>query len=167
MMLVDKEKLIAIIEAHHEELVDLICQRLQKLPGSHYEMIDYERHLEREEAFLDGLLQGLREESPMTFGHFIDQLSEQRSEEGYSLAEVQMALNTVEDAWWDLLRANLPPDASLVNILVITRRFFRSAKDHLAQAFLRKALLDQKELAEVRKKFRAYRKVTRRNHFSA
>ena len=84
----NKENLIAAIEHHKEEVIDTVCKRLQKLSSSHYEMIDYERHSEREENFLNALLQGLRDETPESFLTFVERLSEQRSDEGYTLEEM-------------------------------------------------------------------------------
>lgn len=161
---IDKEHLMTAIETHRDELIEATCRRLQKLPGSHYEMIDYERHLEREETFLDALLQGLREEPPEAFLTFVAQLSAQRAEEGYSLPEFQEAFNVVEDALWDMLLTHFAPDAALVGMLSLVNALFRTAKDHLAQVFLQEALAAKRELEEVRKKFRAYRKVTKRGH---
>ena len=160
----DKEHLITAIEQHKDELIETTCKRLQKLHGSHYEMIDYECHLEREETFLNALLQGLQEDTPDSFLSFVEHLSEQRSEEGYSLQEFQEAFNVVEETVWDMLVMYFPPDGSLVGMLASISRLFRTAKDHLAQVFLREALFSQRELEEVRKKFRAYRKVTKRSH---
>jgi hypothetical protein len=160
----DKARLITAIETYKDELVETTCRYLQKLHGSHYEMIDYERHLEREEAFLDAILQGLREETTESFLTYVNHLSAQRVEEGYSLQEFQTAFNVVADTLWNMLVTHFPPDDALVGMLALVNTLFRSAKDHLAQVFLQEALEAQKELEEVRKKFRAYRKVTKRSY---
>jgi len=159
----DKENLISAIEGHKEELIDSVCKRLQKLSSSHYEMIDYEHHLEREESFLNALLQGLRDDTPELFLAFVDRLSEQRAEEGYNLQEFQDAFNVVEDTLWDMLVTHFPLNGSLVGMLTIVSRFFRAAKDRLAQVYLQEALSAQRELEHLRKKFRVYRKMTRKN----
>jgi len=159
----DKENLISAIEDHKEELIDSVCKRLQKLSSSHYEMIDYEHHLEREESFLNALLQGLRDDTPELFLTFVDRLSEQRAEEGYNLQEFQDAFNVVEDTLGDMLVTHFPLDGSLVGILTIVSRFFRAAKDRLAQVYLQEALSAQRELEHLRKKFRVYRKVAKKN----
>jgi hypothetical protein len=162
-MPIDKENLINAIELHKEDVINTVCKRLQKLSSSHYEMIDYERHLEREENFLNALLQGLRDETPESFLTFVEHLSEQRSDEGYSLEEFQDAFNVVEDTLWDMLVTHFPHDASLIGMLALVSNLFRASKDRLARVFLQEALSAQRELENLRKKFRVYRKITRKN----
>ncbi len=156
----DKENLIAAIARHKEDVIDTVCKRLQKLPSSHYEMIDYERHLEREESFLNALLQGFRDEE--SFLTFVERLSEHRFDEGYSLDEFQDAFNVVEDTVWDMLETNFPHDESLVGMLAIVSKLFRASKDRLARVFLQEAFSAQRELEHLQKKFRAYRRMTRK-----
>ena len=162
-MRTDKENLISAIEHHKEEVIDTVCRRLQKLSSSHYEMIDYERHVEREENFLNAFLQGLRDESPESFLTFVEHLSEQRSEEGYTLEEFEDAFNVVEDTLWDMLVTHFPHDASLIGMLALISKLFRASKDRLARVFLQEALSAQRELENLRKKFRVYRKMTRKS----
>lgn len=160
----DKEQLITAIERHKEELIATNCRRLQQLHDSHYEIIDYESHLEREENFLNAFLDGLRAGTPEPFLTFVDRLSETRSEEGYSLEEFQEAFNIVEDSLWETLVARYPCNESLVKMLSLVSKIFRMSKDHLARVYLNKALLAERELEELRKKFRVYRKVTQQKH---
>ena len=54
-----KREFVNIIKERREELIDNVCNRLQKLLHSHYELIDYERHQEREQEFLDIILKSL------------------------------------------------------------------------------------------------------------
>jgi hypothetical protein len=155
----DKENVITAIERHREEVIDTVCKRLQKLSSSHYEMIDYERHLEREENFLNALLQGLQDKTPESFLTFVEHLSEQRLEEGYTLEEFQDAFNVVEDTLWDMLVTHFLHDVSLVEMLAIVSRLFRAAKDRLARVFLQETLSAQRELEHLQKKFRVYRRI--------
>ena len=159
----NKEHLIQAIKRYKTELIETAANRLQKLDSSHYEMIDYESHLEREEAFLNALLQGLREDPPVSLITFVEQLTAQRLEEGYSLEEFQEAFNIVEETLWDTLVKHFSCDASLVGMLTIGRKFFRTAKDHIARVYLREALLARRELEQLRRKFRNYRKMTRKS----
>jgi transcriptional regulator with XRE-family HTH domain len=160
----DKEQLITAIERHKEELIATNCRRLQQLRDSHYEIIDYECHLEREENFLNALLDGLRAETPESFLNFVDHLSEIRSEEGYSLEEFQEAFNIVEDSLWETLVARYPCDESLVKMLSLVSRIFRMSKDNLARVYLNEAFSAERELEHLRKKFRVYRRVAHQGH---
>lgn len=160
----DREQLIRIIESRRDELIATICRKLQCLSDSHYTMIDYESHVEREEAFLDALLTGLKDPASHNFLDFVKQLSETRSEEGYSLEEFQEAFNIVEDCLWDRLAQDYEHDDTFVSMLAITANIFRQAKDCLARIYLDKALLAERELEHLRKKFRAYRRASQAGH---
>jgi hypothetical protein len=160
----DREQLISIIESHRDELITAICRKLQRLSDSHYAMIDYECHVEREEVFLDALLKGLRDPASHGFLDFVKQLSETRSEEGYSLEEFQEAFNIVEDCLWEKLVQDYERDDTFVEMLAIMIHIFRRAKDCLARIYLDKALLAERELEHLRRKFRAYRKASHAGH---
>jgi hypothetical protein len=156
----DKQPLIDLIEQHRDALVDAVCKRLQKLQGSHYEFIDYECHLEREQTFLTAILDGLRDPQFLPFLEFVDQLTEQRLKEGYTLEEFQEAFNVVEDSVWEILVAHQPCSQALVEMLAMMAHLFQAAKDHLARVYFHKVVYAERELDELRKKFRVYRKVT-------
>ena len=111
------------------------------------------------ENFLNALLQGLRDETPESFLTFVEHLSEQRLEEGYTLEEFQDAFNVVEDTLWDMLVTHFLHDISRVEMLAIVNRLFRAAKDRLARVFLQETLSAQRELEHLRKKFRVYRRI--------
>ena len=128
----NKKQLIAAIERYKEELVAKNCRKLQQLHDSHYEMIDYESHLEREEGFLNALLDGLRADTPDSFLAFVDRLSEIRSEEDYSLEEFQEAFNIVEDNLWETLVAKYPCDEDLVKMLSLVSNIFRKRDVNLS-----------------------------------
>lgn len=162
----DKQQLIQTIEQHEDVLIDMVCKRLQKLHGSHYEYIDYECHFERERAFLHALLEGIRDATPTPFLTFVDHLTEQRLEEGYRLEEFQDAFNVVEDSVWELLVNVYPCDQALIGMLALTNKIFQIAKDHLARVYFHKALAAERELDDLRKKFRVYRKVSHSGHLA-
>jgi hypothetical protein len=163
-MLTNNVQLSTAIEQHRQELIETVSKRLQQLEGTHYADIDYERHLEREEVFLNVLLQGLAHETPEVFLNFVDQLSDQRANEGYTLQEFQQAFNIVEDTIWEMLVREYAPDQSLIEMLTTFRRFFRAGKDRLAGVYLREADFTKKELEEIQRKFRTYRKMTKHGH---
>jgi hypothetical protein len=53
---------------------------------------------------------------------------------------------------------------TFVDMWGIIRKVFRQAKDRLAQTYLDKAQLAERELEHLRKKFRVYRKVEQHGH---
>ena len=156
----NKELLITTIQQYRDELITNICRQLQQLHDSHYEVIDYECHVEREERFLNALLDGLQKPSDSDFLNFVEHLSEIRSDEGYSLEEFQDAFNIVEDCVWSILVREYGHDDAFIDMWSIIAHAFRRAKDRVAQTYLDKAHSAERELEHLRKKFRVYRKVS-------
>jgi hypothetical protein len=148
--------LMDTIQAHRDRLLSEVCGRLEKLSQSRYEVIPFERHLEREEALLTALLQGLAGPDPSAFTGFIERIAGQRSREGYSLDEVQQALNIFEEELWSILIETQPVTPELVAMLSLGNRLFGRAKDHLAQIYLHRTQNMQSELDDLREKFYDY-----------
>ncbi len=152
-----RKNLIATISKHKAELIKNVCNRLQKLERSHYEAIDFERHQEREEAMLHALLRGVEDADYSTFLDYIEKIAGRRSNEGYSLDEVQNAVTVFEEELWHILTKFVPIEPPLIDMLAICNRVFGKAKDHLARTYLKEAMETQKELDDLRQKFLAYR----------
>ncbi len=148
-----ERQLVAAILSHKDELLHQVCSRLEKFSQSHYEVIPYESHLKREEALLAALLQGLTDDDPTIFISFVERVASQRSQEGYSLYEVQRALNIFEEELWRLLTTTQPVNSDMVAMLAVCNRLFGSAKDHLAKIYHQEKQQVQEELDDLRKKF--------------
>ncbi|MBD3306485.1 hypothetical protein GF339_08785 [candidate division KSB3 bacterium] len=153
-----RDYLIQAIEEHRRELLIRICNRLQKFSHSHYETISYEQHQEREALFLKVLLHHLRhEQDPATLSTYLHQLVIQRSNEGYSLHEIEQAFDIIEDTLWEVLVKYCPLEQSLIEVLSLVRKIFHEIKNSFAQLFLQDALKTQRQFDEIRRKFAAYR----------
>ncbi|MBN2356944.1 hypothetical protein JXO59_12585 [candidate division KSB1 bacterium] len=150
------QQLAETILTHKETLIRDVCTRLEKLSRSHYEVIPYERHLEREEALLTALLKGLQQPEHGAFIDFIDHIGGLRSNEGYSLEEVQRALNIFEQELWSVLIRTQPVDGRLVAMLSLCNRLFGQARDHLAKIYLSRSQDIQTELNDLRVRFYGY-----------
>ncbi len=151
-----RKNLIVTISQHKAELIKNVCNRLQKLERSHYEVIDFERHQEREEAMLNALLKGMEEADYFTFLDYMEKIAGMRSNEGYSLDELQNATTVFEEELWHILTKFVPIEPSLVDMLAICNRIFGKAKDHLARTYLKEAVETRKELDDLRKRFFVY-----------
>ncbi len=152
------KELIRTLEHNKDDLIESICNQLQKLNQSHYEMIDFESHHDREEAFLNAFLDSIQSNSPKHFYEYMEKLAQQRSDQGYSLREVQEAVNIVEQSIWDHLVSEKPAHFDLIEMLKITVYFFGQAKDHLAQVYLQRAQEAQADLQGLKQKFFVYKK---------
>jgi hypothetical protein len=151
-----RESLIGAIEEHKYEVIVRVCNRLQKFSYSHYETISYERHQEREELFLNVMLRQLRDEDSNSLNSYLEHLAEQRSNEGYSLQEVEEAFDIVEDTLWQVLAKYWPLEQSLIEGLTIIRKLFQEIKNSLGQLFLEEVLSAQK-FENILRKFTEYR----------
>ncbi len=152
-----KECLIKLIEEHKEELLMRTCNKLQRFSQSHYESIAYEKHLEREELFLNVLLHTLQDETSDSLPEYVRQLVGERANEGYQLKEIEEAFDIVEDTLWEVLPKYCPLEESLIDVLAIVRKLIRQAKNSLGQLFLDGVLITQKQFHAVHKKFSEYR----------
>jgi len=152
------KKFIQAVLPHRDELIDRVCNRLQKLSRSHYEFIDYERHHEREEEFLDIILTALQENDYHLLLNYIEQLANKRSNEGYSLEEVQQAISIFEEELWNILTTYQPVREDLVEILHACNQLFGLVKDHMAKIYLEKTIKMQKKLDDLKEKFYTYRR---------
>lgn len=151
-----EQQLTETILTHKDALIRDVCTRLEKLSMSHYEVIPFERHLEREEALLAALLAGLQQPQYDAFIGFIDRIAGQRSSEGYALDEVQRALNIFEQELWSILSRTQEVDGRLVAMLALCNRLFGQAKDRLAQIYLSRSQDIQNELNDLKTKFYGY-----------
>lgn len=152
-----KQYLIKAIEEHKDELVERICNRLQKFSQSHYETIAFEQLQEREEMFLNVLLQTLRDDNSASFPLYVRKLVEQRANEGYSLKEVEEAFDIIEDTLWEMVVKYCPLEESLIEVLALIKELFHKFKNTFAQMFYDEALKAEKQFGEIRKKFAEYR----------
>ncbi len=152
-----RQYLSSAIEEHKEELVERICNKLQKFSQSHYETLAYEHHQEREELFLNVILQTLQDDQSESLPKYIQELVQQRSNEGYTLKEIEEAFDIVEDTLWEVLTKYCPLEQSLIEVLSIVKKLFHAAKNSFAQLFFQDALNTQKQFENVRRKFIEYR----------
>ncbi len=156
-MIENKNYLINIIQSHKDELVESICVKLEQLSASHYEVIHYEHHLEREEAFIDAFVKSINEKEPLHFVQHMQMIAKQRSKEGYEIEEVYQAVDIVEETLWNLFVTELPLEKFLLTVLTMLRKNFNLARIELGKIYLNQAQQKQKELDDLREKFYIYR----------
>jgi hypothetical protein len=150
------EILANTLRSHQDELIANTCNRLQKISKSHYEDIDYERHVEREQISLDAFIKSIETNDPIPFSTYLQDIGNIRSSEGYRLSEVQDAVRIFEEELWLLLRKYLNAAEPLVEMLALCNRIIGAAKDHLAQAYLSKFLDTGDQVETLQKKFFKY-----------
>jgi hypothetical protein len=148
--------LVQTIREHRDEMIANICNRLQKLAGSHYEVIDFDRLQEREETALSALVKSIETKDLLPLTRYIEETGTIRSSEGYPLSEVQNALRIFEEELWQMLIKYQPAEKPLIDMLALCNWIVGQAKDHLAQIYLKISLDKQAQLDALRDKFHNY-----------
>jgi hypothetical protein len=148
--------LVKIIHDHQDEMIANTCNRLQKISSSHYEVIDYERHVERELKALDALLKSIETKNCLHFNQYIEDIGTIRFKEGYRLNEVQGALRIFEEELWLLVKKYLAVEQPLIEMLSLCNWIIGEAKDHLAQVYLNKSLETGTQVEVLQEKFFKY-----------
>lgn len=156
-MLKAKKNLAQLIEEHFDEIVNHICNRLQKISPSHYEVIDFERHQEREEDFLNLIITTLKKNNNRAILDYITELANTRHNEGYSLHEVQQAINIIEEELWQSIIKSKWEKASIIQMLFECHRLLVLIRNQFAQAYLDKQIEFQKRMNELKERFYIYR----------
>jgi hypothetical protein len=156
-MFTPNKSLIETVQAHRNELLLHICNRLQNLSNSHYEMIDFEVHKKRENDILEALLTSFSEENESIFVEHIERIAIARSEEDYSLNEVQDAMRIFEEELLLLLIEHQPVQKQLIDMLLSCHHLFGKARDDLALVYYDKCMERQKQLDDLRERFYSYR----------
>lgn len=149
--------LINEIRKHFDEIIIKICNQLQKLSPSHYENIDFERHQEREEVFINEVQQFLKKNEPTELLDYIRELAEKRSNEGYTLQEVQHAFDIIEIEIWHVITTSGKDDQTIINMLKVCRDLFALVRNKYAQNYLQEQLKLQKRMNELKERFYIYR----------
>jgi hypothetical protein len=148
--------LVQTIREHRDEMIAKVCNRLQKLAASHYEVIDFDRLAEREETALNALVKSIETEDILPLTRYIEETGAIRSSEGYHLSEVQHALRIFEEELWHMLIKHHPAEKPLIEMLALCNWIIGQAKDHLAQIYLKISLDKQAQLDALRDKFHNY-----------
>jgi hypothetical protein len=149
-------ELVKTISEHQDEMIANVCNRLQKITKSHYEVIDYERHVERELEALNALVNSIETQDPVYFNKYIKDIGIIRSAEGYRLSEVQQALRIFEEELWRLLRKYLAAGEPLIKMLCVCNWIFGEAKDELARVYINRLLETELQVEGMQEKFFRY-----------
>ncbi|MDZ7722900.1 MAG: hypothetical protein U5R06_08845 [candidate division KSB1 bacterium] len=152
-----KTELIEEISAHFDEMIIKICNQLQKLSPSHYENIDFERHQEREEDFIHKVEHYLKINEPDDLLSYVRYLAEKRSNEGYTLEEVQQAFDIIEKELWRVITESSREHKDMINMLRVCRDLFARVRNEFARTYLKEQLKLQKRMNELKERFYIYR----------
>ena len=104
----------------------------------HYSKVEADELRLRLDVLLDRLVEGVEQRDLVPIADYARGLADLRFGAGYALAEVQVALNAMEESVWRTLAAELPAD-ELADGLALVATVLGAAKDALAQEYVRLA----------------------------
>ena len=152
-----KQDLLDVLDRTFENTVMRICNRLQKISSSHYEIIDFERHQEREEHFLRLICDALEEDEPGILKQHMIELADTRHNEGYQLDEVQTAIDIVEEELWKSIVESGYANDRILDMLFELHRIMVMVRNQFAASYSQKQIDAQKRMNALKERFYIYR----------
>lgn len=127
----------ALLNGRRDLLVRALVEGLRASSAPHYHAMDPSLLRERAGQLSDALLAALQGDGPALLLH-VRRIAEVRLTEGFTLAEVQRALNLLEEAAWTQVVSQAPAEAQAAMLALVTTAL-GTAKDHLARLYLEHA----------------------------
>lgn len=152
-----KQDLLDVFEHNFDDAVMRVCNRLQKISGSHYEIIDFERHQEREEYFLQLICDSLSEDDPSILKQHMIELANTRHNEGYQLDEVQTAIDVIEEELWHSIVQSEYSYQRILDMLFELHRIMVMVRNQFAASYAQKQIDAQKRMNALKERFYIYR----------
>ncbi len=118
-----------------EAIVDAAEAALARMHHRHYESAGASEVRQRLEALYNHLLDALRSRDLGPIVAHAEQVAQERFNAGYDLSEVQAAFNTLEEATWSRVFAELQP-AQFAEALGLVSTILGAAKDALARKYV-------------------------------
>jgi hypothetical protein len=118
-----------------EAIVDAAEAALARMRARHYESAGASEVRQRLEALYDHVLDALRSRDLGPIVAHAEQVAEERFNAGYDLSEVQTAFNTLEEATWSRIFAELQPP-QFAEALGFVSTILGAAKDALARKYV-------------------------------
>jgi len=146
-----------IIDTFFDETIIRICNRLQKIAPSHYEIIDFERHQEREEEFLRLLQDSFEKQHTDKVKEYMNNLAALRSKQGYAISEVQQAIDIIEEELWHTLINSGEDSQQVISMLYECHQLFTLIRNEFACAFVESQTTMQKYMTSLKERFYSYR----------
>lgn len=127
-----------LLESGRERVVDRALQATLALRHSHYEAAGRIETRSRLERLYDAAAIAATQRKLGPVVEYAQRLAEERYATGHTLPELQAAFNALEEALWEELVADLPPEG-VAGALSLVSSIFGVAKDTLACAYVAEA----------------------------
>ncbi|MCD6639763.1 MAG: hypothetical protein LT071_07610 [Nocardioides sp.] len=120
---------------HRTDVLDEAFERLSRTSAAHYEHSGEEFTRERLAELLDVVVSALQDRRLEPVTRYADSVAEQRFKAGFGIAEVQTALNVMEETIWRRVVAEVPADG-LADALGLVGTVLGYIKDVLARRYV-------------------------------
>lgn len=120
---------------HRADVLDEAFERLSRASAAHYEHSGEEFTRERLAELLDVVVTALQDRRLEPVTRYADSVAEQRFKAGFGIAEVQTALNVMEETIWRRVVADVPAEG-LADALGLVGTVLGYIKDVLARRYV-------------------------------
>lgn len=108
---------------------------LQRSQPPHYQAAGDEFTLDRLGGLFDLVVAAMRSKGLDTVGAYCEDIAQRRFEAGFGISEVQTAFNTLEEAMWKRVIADVPPE-ELAEAVGVLSTILGYGKDALARRYV-------------------------------
>ena len=123
-----------LVQRRSEVLADAFAA-IQGSRAVHYERAGETFTQERLADLFDLVVTAVRERHLAQVGAYCEDVAQHRFEEGFGISEVQAAFNALEQAMWDRVVGEVPPD-ELAEAVGLLTTVFGFGKDALASRYV-------------------------------
>ena len=118
-----------------DQIVAEASAALTRSQLAHYAEAGYAVGQERLARLFQLMAQGIADRNLVPVMDYMAAVADDRFHAGYAIREVQIAINVLEEAIWNDIVANMPPD-ELAQALGLAATVLGAAKDSLARAYV-------------------------------
>lgn len=131
----DLMDLITLLDKEGPQIVEEATTALDRSSLEHYQEAGHAVGRERLAELYRLTVVGIRERNLVPVMDYMAAVAEERFHAGYTIREVQIAINVLEESIWNYIVHNTPP-GELAEALGLVSTVLGAAKDSLARAYV-------------------------------
>ena len=132
---IGESRLIEVLLRERAGVIETACFVIRHVLANHYGAATEEETRRRLERLYDHVLSAARCRNLGPIVEYAQHVAVERYDRGYTLTELQAAFNALEEAIWERLVADMPPQ-EIAEGLTLVSAIFGVAKDTLACAYV-------------------------------
>jgi hypothetical protein len=124
-----------LLVGQRPEVLEEAFAALQRSQPPHYQAAGEDFTLDRLGGLFDLVVAAMRSRGLETVGAYCEDIAERRFAAGFGISEVQTAFNTLEEAMWKRVIADVPPE-ELAEAVGLLSTILGYGKDALARRYV-------------------------------